>query len=89
MSYIVITGDDNYYFFEGIETVRHYTPDASLDGRSRKRQSAVDIARLARDFVHVMECDEYAAAEIEDAKNVLYEFIATLPKADREELRHG
>ena len=67
-----------------------YTDEISRDGLSTKRQMAIDMVRLVSQMKEQMhELGLLTEDAITDISNVECGFTATLPKADREELRHG
>ena len=67
-----------------------FTEDVSLDGRSRKRQAAIDLVRLTETLLSQQDdAGLIGEAEAQDISNVLCVFKASLPKADRDELRDG
>jgi len=81
---------DSYTFPPGPLQIRHYTADENLHGTSRKRQAAIDAARLLDNlYDRLQEYEEISADETQDISNVANEFKASLPKADRDELREG
>ena len=69
--------------------MKHYTPDSSLDGKTRKRQSAIDLVRLALDLQERLAELTGDDSEADEVNNVVLTFREFLPKADQEELRQG
>jgi len=64
-----------------------HTP-ASMRFVSQKRQAAIDAVRKLTDLRTDLE-ENCVDIDVCDFDNVINELIATLPKADQDELRHG
>tara|TARA_R110000824_G_scaffold172434_1_gene350343 strand:+ start:56806 stop:57015 length:210 start_codon:yes stop_codon:yes gene_type:complete len=69
--------------------MKHYTPDASLDGKTRKRQSAIDLVRMALDLHERLSELTGDDSEIDEVNNVVLTFREFLPNTDQEELKQG